>query len=185
MKYLGNTKFFLGSQLKHLPSSILIHQTACIQKTSKKFNIEKSYQSNSPMAIWSLGIKKAQFRPRDDGEEIPGPEVPYQGVVGEPMCLTNYIMPNIAFVVNLVARHNATLTKHHWEGVKNIFWYPQSIFFQFQKNLDIDMIGWPMLSTYLTSIMTITNWFCASTWWYRHLMEIFQADSSGYIHKSF
>jgi hypothetical protein len=39
------------------------------------------------------------------------------------MYLANSTLPDIAFVVNLLARHSAAPTKHHWVGVKTILWY--------------------------------------------------------------
>ena len=147
MKDLGKTKFCLGLQLEHLPSGILVHQTAYIQKILEKFNMDKSYPSKTPMVVRSLDVEKDQFRPRDDGEEILGSEVPYLSAVGALMYLANCTRPDIAFAVNLLARHSAAPTKRHWAGVKSIFRYLQGtndlvLFFQFQKNLDIDMIGY-------------------------------------------
>jgi hypothetical protein len=54
-----------------------------------------------------------------------GPKVPYLSVIGVLMYLANYNMPGITFVVNLLARHSTSPTKHHWTGVKNIFIYLQ------------------------------------------------------------
>jgi hypothetical protein len=147
MKDLGKTKFCLGLQLEHLPSGILVHQTAYIQKILEKFNMDKSYPSKTPMVVRSLDVEKDQFRPRDEGEEILGSEVPYLSAVGALMYLANCTRPDIAFAVNLLARHSAAPTKRHWTGVKNIFRYLQGtkdlgLFFQFQKNLDIEMIGY-------------------------------------------
>jgi hypothetical protein len=51
MKDLGQIKFCLGLQLEHLPSGILVHQSACTQKILEKFNMDKSYPSNTPMVV--------------------------------------------------------------------------------------------------------------------------------------
>ena len=51
MKDLGKTKFCLGFQLKHLPSGILVHQSAYIQTILQKFNMDKSYPSKTPMVV--------------------------------------------------------------------------------------------------------------------------------------
>jgi hypothetical protein len=121
MKDLGKTKFCLGLQLEHLPSGILVHQAAYIQKILEKFNMDKSYPSKTPMVVLSLDVEKDQFRPRDNGEEILGSEVPYLSAIGALMYLTNCTRPDIAFAVNLLARHSAAPTKRHWTGAKNIF----------------------------------------------------------------
>ena len=83
--------------------------------------MDKSYPSKTPMVVRSLDVEKDPFRPRDDGEEVLGPEVPYLSAVGALMYLANCTRPDIAFAVNLLARHSAVPTKRHWSGVKNIF----------------------------------------------------------------
>ena len=87
MKDLGKTKFCLGIQLEHLPSGIMVHQSAYIQKILEKFNMDKSYPSKTPMVVRSLDVEKDPFRPKDDGEEVLGPEVPYLSAVGALMYL--------------------------------------------------------------------------------------------------
>ena len=120
MKDLGKTKFYLGLQLEHFPSGILVYQPAYIQKILEKFNMDKSYPSKTPMVVRSLDMNKDPFRPRDDNEEVLGPEFPYLSAIGALMYLANCTRPDIAFAVNLLARHSATPTKRHWTGVKNI-----------------------------------------------------------------
>jgi len=110
MKDLGKTKYCLGLQLEHLPSGILVHQSAYIQKILEKFNMDKSYPSKTPMVVRSLEMEKDQFRPQEEGEEILGPEVPYLSAIGSLMYLANSTRPGIAFAVNLLARHSAQPT---------------------------------------------------------------------------
>ena len=123
MKDLGQTKFCLGLQLEHLPTGILVHQSAYVQKILEKFNMDKSYPSKTPMVVRSLELKTDQFRPRDEGEEILGPHYPYLSAIGALMYLANCTRPDIAFAVNLLARHSAAPTKRHWTGVKYILKY--------------------------------------------------------------
>ena len=55
------------------------------------------------------------------------------------------IAPDIAFAVNLLARHSAKPTQHHWTGVKNIFRYlngTKDLGLFFKKILDPNMIGY-------------------------------------------
>jgi hypothetical protein len=54
MKNLGKAKLCLGLQLEHLPTSILLHQSAYVQKILEKFNIDKTYPSKTPMVIRAL-----------------------------------------------------------------------------------------------------------------------------------
>jgi hypothetical protein len=75
------------------------------------------------MVVRSLDLEKDPFRPRDDEEQILGPEFLYLSAIGALMYLANNTQPNIAFAVNLLARHNSAPTKRHWVGIKNIFRY--------------------------------------------------------------
>jgi hypothetical protein len=121
MKDLGKIKFFLGLQLEHLPSVILLHQSTYTQKVLEKFNMNMYYPSKTPMVVRSLDLEKDPFRPRDDEEQILGPEFSYLSVVSALMYLANNTRSDIAFAVNLIARHNSAPTKRHWVGIKNIF----------------------------------------------------------------
>jgi len=123
MKDLGPTKFCLGLQLEHLRSGIFVYQAAYVQKVLKNFNMDKSYQTKPPMVVRSLDVEKDPFRPREEEEEILGQHVSYLSVVGALMYLANSTMSDIAFVVNLLARHSAEPTKRHWVGVKTILRY--------------------------------------------------------------
>jgi hypothetical protein len=84
----------------------------------EKFNMDKAYPYKTPMIVRSLDVEKDPFRPREEGEKILGPEVPYLSAVGALMYLANSTRPNIAFAVNLLARHSAAPTKRHWVGVR-------------------------------------------------------------------
>jgi hypothetical protein len=123
MKDLGKTKFFLGLHLEHLPTGILIHQSAYAQKVLSNFNVDKAYPSKTPMIVRTLERGKDPFRPRDEGEEILGPEYPYLSAIGALMYLVSNTRPDIAFAVNLLARYSASPTKHHWTGIKNVLRY--------------------------------------------------------------
>jgi hypothetical protein len=54
MKDLGKTIFFLGLQLEHLFTGILIHQSAYVQKVIEKFNMDKAYPSKTTMVVRAL-----------------------------------------------------------------------------------------------------------------------------------
>ena len=66
------------------------------------------------MVVRSLDIEKDPFRPREEGEEILGPKIPYLSAIGALMYLANNTWPDIAFAVNLLARYSAAPTKRHW-----------------------------------------------------------------------
>ena len=69
----------------------------------------------------SLQQDKDPFRPKEEEEEVMGPEFPYLSAVGALMYLTNCTRPHIAFAVNLLARYSSEPTKRHWKCVKDIF----------------------------------------------------------------
>jgi hypothetical protein len=76
--------------------------------------------------VRSLDLENDPLKPMDDEEKILGPEFPYLSAIGPLMYRANNTRPNIAFVVNLLARYNSAPTKRHWVGVKNIFRYLNS-----------------------------------------------------------
>jgi hypothetical protein len=141
MKDLGQTKFCLCLQLEHLPSGIFVYQGAYIHKMLEKINMDKAYPFNTPMVVRSLDIEKDPFIPQDEGEKILGPEVPYLSAIGALMYLANSTRPDIAFAVNLLARHSAASTKRHWVGVKTIFRYLNGTLF-YQRNPDQNLLGY-------------------------------------------
>ncbi|XP_074377715.1 secreted RxLR effector protein 161-like [Apium graveolens] len=85
--------------------------------------MDKSHPFNSSMVVRSLDKKKDVFRPKEENEEILGPEVPYLSAIGTLMYLSNNTRPDITFSVNLLARHSNAPTRRHWYGVKHIFQY--------------------------------------------------------------
>jgi hypothetical protein len=125
MKDLGKTKLCLGLQLEHLPTGILVHQLAYVQKILDKFNMDKAYSSKTLMIVRALENETNPFWPREEGEEVLGSEYPYLSVIGALMYLENNTRPDIAFVVNLLARSSAAPTMRHWNGVKNALQYLQ------------------------------------------------------------
>jgi len=145
MKDLGKTKFCLGLQIEHRPLGILVHQSAYIQKILEKFNMDKSYPNKTSMVVRSLELGKDPFRPWDVGEKMLGLEIPYLSVIGALIYLANCTRPDIAFAVNLLARHSADPTCHHWTGANCILKYlngTKDLGLFFKKNHDPSMIGY-------------------------------------------
>ena len=108
----------------------------------KRFYMDKPHPLNIQMVVRSLDVKKDIFRPREDNEELLGPEVPYLSVIGALMYLANNTRPNIAFPVNLLARYSSSPTKRHWNGVKQVLRYFQgtidmSLFYSNKSNVDL------------------------------------------------
>jgi hypothetical protein len=90
-------------------------------------------------------VDKDPFRPKDDDEKVLGPEVPYFSATGALMYLANCTRPDIAFVVNLLARYSAAPTRRHWVGVKTILRYlrgTEDLGLWFLKNQASTMVGY-------------------------------------------
>ena len=58
-------------------------------------------------------MKKDPFRPREDNEELLGPEVPYLSVIGALMYFANNTQPDVAFSMNLLVRYSSSPTRRH------------------------------------------------------------------------
>jgi hypothetical protein len=143
MKNLGGTKFYLGLQLKHLHTGILVHQSTYVQKILEEFNMDKAYLTRTPMIVRALEKDTDPFRPKEEGEEVLGQEYPYLNVIGALMYLSNNTRPDIVFVVNYLARHKAAPTMRHWNDIKNILRYLTGTIdlgLHFQKNQDSKLI---------------------------------------------
>jgi hypothetical protein len=123
VKYLGKTKFCLGLQIKHLQTGILVHQSAYVKKVLEKFDMYKAYPLRTPMIVRALKKDTDPFRPKQEGEEVLGAEYPYLSVIGALMYLVNNTRPDIAFVVNCLARYSVARTMHHCNAIKNILRY--------------------------------------------------------------
>ena len=75
--------------------------------------MDKSHPVNSPMVVRSLEVNKDPFRPKEENEELLGPEVPYLSAISALMYLANCTRLNIAFSVNLLASYSSAPTKWH------------------------------------------------------------------------
>ena len=106
---------------------VLIHQSSYTEKVLKRFYMDISHLLSSHMVVWSLEVTKDPFRPKEENEELLGPEVPYLSAIGALMYLANYTRPDIAFLVNLLARYSSAPTKRHWNGIKHILRYLRGI----------------------------------------------------------
>jgi hypothetical protein len=95
------------------------------------------------MVVRSLDMEKDSFKTRDNNEDVLGPEFPYLSDVGALRYLANCTRLNIAFVVNLLARHSVAPTKRYWGEVKNIFRYLQGTKdLGLLKNKDMTLTGY-------------------------------------------
>ena len=72
--------------------------------------MDKANTLSSPMVVRSLDVKNDPFRSYENGEELLGPEVPYLSAIDALVYLANYIRPDIAFFVDLLARYSSAPT---------------------------------------------------------------------------
>ena len=145
MKDLGKTTYCLGLQLEHTPEGLLLHQSNYTKKVLEKFNMKDAYPLKTPMVVRSLDVEKDPFKPKEENEEILGPEYPYLSAIGALMYLANGTRPDIAFAVNLLARFSAAPTKRHWNGIKQILRYlrgTEDLGLFFQKKEDLNIVGY-------------------------------------------
>jgi hypothetical protein len=122
-----------------------VHQSTYAQKVLERFGFKDAYPSKTPMIGRSLQPDKDPFRPKEEGEEILGPEFPYLSAIGALMYLANCTRLDIAFAVNLLARYSSEPTKRHWKGVKDIFRYLQGtkdLGLFYRRNQDLSVVGY-------------------------------------------
>jgi len=122
MKDLGKTKFCLGLQIEHLKNGILVYQMTYTENVLKRFSLDKAHPLSSPMIVRTLDVDKDPFRPREENEEILGPEVPYLSAIGALMYLASHTRPD-TFSVNLLARFSSCPTRRHENGIKHLLRY--------------------------------------------------------------
>ena len=90
MKYLGKTKYSLGLQIEHCSDCVLIHQSIYTEKVLKCFHMDKSHPFSSLMVVRSLEVTEDLFRPKEENQELLGPEIPYLNAISTLMYLANY-----------------------------------------------------------------------------------------------
>jgi hypothetical protein len=97
------------------------------------------------MVVRSLEADKDPFRPCEENEEVLGPEVPYLSAIGALMYLANFTRPDIASVVNLLARYSAAPTRRYWAGIKTVLRYlqgTQDLGLFYKRNQELTMLGY-------------------------------------------
>jgi hypothetical protein len=141
------------------------------------------------MVVRSLDVEKDLFTPRKEEEEILRPHVPYLSAIGALMYLTHSTRLDITFAVNLLARHSAAPTKHHWVGVKTILRYLNStrdfgLFYK--RNQDPILLGYTDAS-YLSDQHNgrSQTGFVFLQGGTGNILEVFKADPGVYFHQSF
>ena len=104
-------------------NGILIHKSTYVEKVLNQFNMDKAHPLSSPMIVRSLYAKKDHFHPKEENEALLGPEVPYLSAIGALLYLAQCTRPDIAFLINFLARLSFAPTRRHWNGMKHILRY--------------------------------------------------------------
>ena len=75
------------------------------------------------MVVWLLEVIKDPFRPKEENEELLGPEIPNLSAIGALMYLANYTRPDIVLSVNLLSRYSSAPIIRHWKRIKHVLRY--------------------------------------------------------------
>ena len=90
-------------------------------------------------------MDKDPFRPKEDNEEMLGPEVPYLSTIGALLYLANCTRSDIAFAVNLLVRYSAYPIRRQWNVVKHFLRYLQGtkdLGLFYKRNQDMTLVGY-------------------------------------------
>ncbi|GJY81606.1 retrovirus-related pol polyprotein from transposon TNT 1-94 [Tanacetum coccineum] len=111
---MGELNFFLGLQIKQMEDGIFFNQSKYIKEMLKKFGLEDSKPTKTPM---STEIKLTKD---DEADSVDSSK--YRGMIGSLLYLTAS-RPDIMFSVCLCARFQENPKTTHLEAVKRIFRY--------------------------------------------------------------
>ena len=143
MSMMGELKFFLGLQIKQAKDGIFINQAKYTKELIKRFGMENSKPSRTPMSTNTKLDKDEKGKPID--------EKLYRGMIGSLLYLTAS-RPDIMFSVCLCARFQSCPKESHLHAVKRILrylhgtlhlglWYPRSSSFTLCSYSDADFAG--------------------------------------------
>jgi hypothetical protein len=144
MSMIGELNFFLGLQVVQKDDGIQIHQQKYLREIIKKFNLESSKPSPTPVST-STRQEADLLGPKTD-------ETKYRGMVGSLMYLTAS-RPDIVYAVSLCARFQSDPRESHVAIIKRIFrylkgtdnlclWYPKHCDFTLVGYTDADYAGY-------------------------------------------
>jgi tellurite resistance protein len=88
--------------------------------------ILQKYQMDTCNVMWTpveVRGDREQYGEREEGEAALDGSLPYFTVIGELMWLANRTRPDIAFAVNVLARHTSNPCMRHWRGAQRIMKY--------------------------------------------------------------
>nr|XP_043625487.1 uncharacterized mitochondrial protein AtMg00810-like [Erigeron canadensis] len=143
MRRMGELTFFLGLQVKQLPTGIFINQEKYIRDMLHKFDFTHVTPKRTPMSPPNI------LHADPNGKYVNPTH--YRGMIGSLMYLTAS-RPDIMFSTCLCAHHQASPRESHLLAVKRIFkylkgtptlglWYPRDSNFDLVGYSDSDYAG--------------------------------------------
>jgi Reverse transcriptase (RNA-dependent DNA polymerase) len=114
MSMMGELNFFLGFQIKQTPDETFVNQEKYAKELMKKFGVEDSNTSITPMATNINLDVDASGKPVDISQ--------YRAMIGNLLYLTAS-RPDIMFSVCLCARFQSNPKESHLKAVKHILKY--------------------------------------------------------------
>jgi hypothetical protein len=143
MSMIGEMNYFLGLQIKQLPTGIFISQGKYIKDMLKKFDMTSCSSISTPMAPRTNIDADKSGKPFDQKR--------YRSMIGSLLYLTAS-RPDIMFATCMCARYQAAPTDLHCQAVKRIFrylkgtpnlglWYPRDTGFNLTAYSDADHAG--------------------------------------------
>ncbi|GKE31290.1 retrovirus-related pol polyprotein from transposon TNT 1-94 [Tanacetum coccineum] len=112
MSMMGELNFFLGLQIKQMENIILFDQSKYIKEMLKKFRLEDSKPTKTPMST------KIKLTMDDEADSVDSSK--YRVMIGSLLYLTAS-RPDIMFSVCICARFQENHKTTHLEDVKHIF----------------------------------------------------------------
>ncbi|GKD58872.1 retrovirus-related pol polyprotein from transposon TNT 1-94 [Tanacetum coccineum] len=112
MSMIGELNFFLGLEIKHMKDEIFFNQSKYIEEMLKKFGLEDSKPTKTPMST------EIKLNKDDEADSVVNTK--YRGMIGSlPYLIAS--RPDIMFSVCLCARFQENPKTTHLEAVKCIF----------------------------------------------------------------
>ncbi|GKD64420.1 retrovirus-related pol polyprotein from transposon TNT 1-94 [Tanacetum coccineum] len=114
MSMMGELNFFLGLQIKQMEDGIFFNQSKYIKEMLKKFRLEDSKPTKTPIST------EIELTKDDEVDSVDSSK--YRGMIGSLLYLIAS-RPDIMFSVCLCARFQENPKTNHLEAVKRIFRY--------------------------------------------------------------
>lgn len=114
-------KCFVGLEIERNRGrkTILVKQSAYIEKMIKRFNLSDAATCSIPIASSVKYVREGVA----DGHESKAVTVPYREAIGSLMFVMVWSRPDIAYAVSVLSRFNDSPKLPHWNAVKQVICY--------------------------------------------------------------